>query len=312
MTNRDLTNQDPPVQKETTGQIADPTHDLLPHKSHLAYILLRRLVRGGLGTIPFIGPTLVETTFGARDEVSLKKDLTELSKRVEEIEQQVASAASTKEEIAGQQGQGAPKISGLGESTESVIDIVSRLDHPSSEQPSRALKPVAEHYATLQRVSQGRLLSKRKPNKREGINITVGDLETGALFFPLSFLRQIMTTQARGLGLPDPFNALFEPEDCKGFPKWLCVECTNDQFVVRAYPKPIRLDPAGRICLMDEVTVDQAHPINSFEYWPDGEGREKIKFVVEMHFGQSFRLQLQEKGKLDSYLLTLDLSYLKE
>jgi hypothetical protein len=311
MSKRDLTKQDLSVQKENAERIPDSASDLLPHKSHLKYIFLRRLIRGSLGAIPGIGSILVETTIGVREEIKLNKDLTELSRRVEEIQQQVGEAASTKEDTAGLQAQDALESGKPGELPESVIDIVSCLDHPS-ELPSGDLKPVVERYAALQRVSQGRLLSKRKPNRREGINIVVGDLKIGALFFPLSFLRQNMTTQARGLRLPDPFKALFEPEDCKGFSKWICVECANDQFVVRAYPKPIRLDPAGRTRLMDEVTVDPAQRFNSFEYWPDGAGREKIKFVAEMHFGQPFQLQLQEKGKPDSPLLTLALLYLKE
>jgi hypothetical protein len=58
--------------------------------------------------------------------------------------------------------------------------------------------------------------------------------------------------------------------------------------------------------------VDPSNQFNSFEYWPNGDGSEKIEFLVEMHFGMPFQLRFHEKGKANSPVLILTLSYTEE
>ncbi len=284
--------------------------DFTPHNSHLIYILLRRLIRGGVGAIPGVGSLLVEMA-SVPEELKLNKTLAGLNERVEGIQQRLEDSSPTKQVTGVLKDQSVLDKGKAVELKGSVKGLLSCLKHPS-DQLAKDLRPVIERCAALQSVSQGRLIRKRKPYKREGANIAIGDLKIGHLFFPLSFLRQNLTTHTRGLKIPRPFDALFEPEDCKGLPKWICVEFEDDQFVVRAYPKPIRLDSAGRVYQLDEVVADPSNQFNSFEYWPNGEGSDdvdKIEFLVEMLFGKPLQLWFHEKGKVNSPILILTLSY---
>lgn len=282
--------RDSPAKGNTVEGGRSPVSSVSPPIAHMTQILLLRLVRGGLSAIPWVGSAIVETTFGLHDQISLERALKQIEARIDEIKQRLGDEASTQAVLA---------------------ELKVQDPHKSADERGQLgkLKPALELAAKSQFVSSGSLLGKRKPHRREGLIIQIGELEVGALFFPISFLRQQVTGELGALRLPEPFMALLEPEDCRGIPKWICVECAGDTFIVRAYPKAILLDEAGRAHQVDEVTFEQAQQVNSFEYWPDGGGREKVKFMVDLSFGNSFELRFQEKGRVNSPLLTLNLSY---
>ncbi len=290
MPKQNPTKCDPPAVVNTFEGEQPPVSSISLPIAHITQILLLRLVRGGIGAIPLVGSPIVEMTFGFHDQISSELALKQIEARIDEIKQRLGDEASTHAVLA---------------------EIKAQDPHKSGDERDLLgeLKPALELAAKSQLVSSGSLLGKRKPYRREGLIIQIGELEVGALFFPISFLRQQVSGEPGALRLPDPFMTLLEPEDCRGIPKWICVEWAGDIFIIRAYPKVILLDEAGRPQQVDEVTVEQEQHVNSFEYWPDGGGREKVKFMVDLSYGNPFELRFQEKGRVNSPLLTLALSY---
>lgn len=272
----------------------------LPDTPHLSDIFLKRLIRAGLGTIPVVGPILVEATFGVRDDVVMMDVLA----RLEAIQERLGDSATPQEMISRLKDEvvlESGKLIGFREPT----GAFSPLEPLARD--LEGLQPTLERQAKSLKVSEGTLMKRRKPYRREGANITVGDLEVGYLFFPLNFLRRELFLNPSCFKMIAQFRSLFDPADCNGSTKFICMEFEKGQCVLTAYPRPIILDTAGKPGQLKEVVSSASDPFKRFEYWPDGNRKDKRKFIVSMHFGNTPQLEFAERTNPNSAILKLDM-----
>lgn len=286
----------------------------MPTDYDLIRIILDRLAKEGLSlALPVVGDVIIgtlEDIDASKDKAAIQNALNEIRKQLREVTTAIEflEHPRTREFFELLKNTDTTKVSGQSlELDETISNLIDCLKDPSHAHPVPRLKDAIERYA----LSKGTLVSVNRFSEQDSLVIDIGELETGKLFFPLHFIKQsFQTFQASSDILQTPsLKALFDPPHYHGYPKWICAVSEIERYTLTAYPKLIELDSTriGNPKQLDEVAISSPNSSGKFEYWPNG--NKKQKFIVEVHLDNPVQLIFQTKGNTNSTILHLKLLY---
>jgi len=289
----------------------------------LIKIVLLRLARGGVGTVPMVGQILEHALIGTWEDFKDERYKKDVQQAIENLQAQLSELQNSNSAVhrhGPAQMQTLDLLTSLLNNLQSpyfkehphvsrqqtdrleevVTNFIECVNNPSQALPTRELEAAIEKRA----LSRGRL--ERIDRLANRIVIEVNDLETGKWFFPLHFLRHEVAIPEM---MSDPFRALVKPPDHHGYPKQICINAKPREFSLTAYPKPVVLDSlkSGVPQQLDEVLLDRQLSSAPFEYWPNG--RRAPKFIVESKLSDALQLVFREKGGANSPILCLRMRY---